>query len=105
MKLLFGAEYRLWQSIRAEVARLAAELEGAERMNSTYLGTIRQLMEDLKYHRDRADQAVDNILLTKGLPGITPESAEGSDLFEESEMEVEEMRKALQENPGRVWHI
>ena len=105
MKLLWGAEYKLWQNIRAEVARLTAELEGAERMNQTYVGTVRQLMEDMKYHRERADQAVNVALLTKNLPGITPEPAAADNFFEESELEVEEMRRELRENPGKVWHI
>ena len=105
MKLLWGAEYRQWQGIRAEVSKLSAELEGAERMIQTYAGTIRQLMEDLKYNRERADRAVDAALLTKGLPSVMPEPAGVDDLFEESELEVEDIRRELRENPGKVWHI
>ena len=105
MKLLWGAEHKLWQSIRAEVSRLTAELAGAERMIQTYAGTIRQLMEDLKYNRERADRAVDAALLTKGLPSITSEPAGADNLFEESELEVEDIRRELRENPGKVWHI
>ena len=104
MKFLFGPEYHLWQTIRAEVARLTAELEGAERTNQIYVETIRVLMEDVKYHRERADRAVDNILLTKGMPSILPEPPAPLNVFDESAEDVEAMRKSLQTDPAKVWH-
>ena len=104
MKLLFGNEYHLWQTIRAEVARLTAELEGAEHTNQLHEETIRVLREDVKYHREKSDRAVDNILLTKGLPSILPEPPTPLDVFDESDEDVEAMRKSLQTDPAKAWH-
>ena len=104
MKLLFGEEYRLWQTSQAEVARLTAELAGAERTNQIYVQTIRVMMEDLQYHRERADRAVDNVLFVKGLPSIIPEPPAPLDVFDESDEDVEAMRKSLQTDPAKAWH-
>jgi len=104
MKLLYGKEYRLWQTLRAEYARVTAELEGSERMNQTFAGTIRQLMEDMKYYRERADRASDNLLLIRGVPGIRPEIPTPEEHpFQEDEAEVEALRKRIIENPTAAW--
>ena len=104
MKLLWGKEYRLWQVLRAEYARVEAERDGAERMVQTYAGTIKQLMDDVKYYREKADRAVDDLLLVRGIPPVRPDIPEaGEDILEEDPKLVEEQRRLLEANPEAAW--
>mgnify|MGYP001601051310 FL=1 len=104
MKILWGKEHRLWQVLRAEYARVEAERDGAERMIQTYAGTIRHLMEDLKYYREKADRAVDDLLLVRGVPPIRPDlPTETEDLLEEDPKLVEEQQRLLETHPEAAW--
>ena len=104
MKLLWGKEYRLWQVLRAEYARVEAERDGAERIVQTYAGTIRQLMEDVKYYREKCDRAVDDLLLVRGVPPIRPDNPmESEDLLEEDPKLVEEQQRLLETHPEAAW--
>ena len=104
MKMLWGKEYRLWQMLRAEYARVTAELEGEQRISKTFAETIQQLREEIQYHRERADRAVDDLLLTRGVLPIRPEPRmPEEDPFIEDPVAVEALEKRMAADPNAVW--
>ena len=102
MKVLWGKEYRLWQMLRAEYARVAAELEGEQRISKVFAETIKQLREEVQYHRER----VDDLLFTRGVSSIRPEPrTPEEDPFLEDPVAVEAMEKRMAADPNAVWGV
>ena len=83
---------------------MSAELEGEQRISKTFAETITQLREEVQYHRERADRAVDDLLLTRGVSPIRPEPRPPEeDPFAEDPAAVAALEKRMAVDPNSVW--
>jgi hypothetical protein len=98
MRFLTGPDRDAYERLLATHASMAEEREYLKKLVARLDRRIEDLESQVGYERHRADQAIDNLLATRGLQPVMPPPAVTEDMnpWQEDPKELAELMKQLE---------
>jgi len=99
MKILTGKHRVEHDHLLRDAATLEERSIRLEHEVSFLTKRIEELHADLAYEKERADRAIDSMLLMKGIVPVMPEAKQdlSRNLFEEDEKDAEKLRQGIED--------